>query len=149
MKFRKMIDSDSRAVADLAIQLGYPNTSEDILRRFSEISSLRDHSIIVAEDESREIIGWMHLQVHLSLVANSRVEISALVVDEKLRGKGIGQKFLLEAERWANEKGNCQLRLSSNIQRAEAHRFYQRHGYENKKTSHIFSKAIEANGKSV
>ena len=85
MKFRKMIASDSHAVADLAIQLGYPNSPNDILRRFSEISHLRDHLLIVAENETSEIVGWMHLQVHLSLVANSRVEISALVVDEKLR----------------------------------------------------------------
>lgn len=142
MIFRMMTPHDIEAVSNLAGELGYPNKPESIAKRFTEISSHKDHAIIVADDDNAKVIGWMHLQVHLSLVTDPRVEIAGLVVSEQYRGQGIGQKFVDEAERWAELNGFNQLRLSSNIQRTDAHRFYHRLGFDNKKTSHIFTKSL-------
>lgn len=126
------------------------------MKRFAEISHRKDHAVIVADDEQGKVIGWMHLQLHISLVTDPRVEIAGLVVGEQYRGHGIGQKFINEAERWTALNGFNQLRLSSNIQRTDAHRFYHRLGFDNKKTSHIFTKTffqchskIESDGMSV
>jgi len=66
-----------------------------------------------------------------------------LVVNEAYRGKGIGEKLLAGIEDWAKERGIQAVFLRSNIVREEAHRFYEKVGYKNTKTSKIFWKYLE------
>jgi GNAT superfamily N-acetyltransferase len=64
------------------------------------------------------------------------------VVDEKLRGLGLGAALVKAAEDWAKEKKLSLVRVRSNIIRESAHRFYQREGYHIKKSWHLFTKAL-------
>ena len=56
--------------------------------------------------------------------------ISALVVDELYRGAKIGERLLLEAEHFAESRGCTQIELSSSERREQAHKFYQKNGYQ-------------------
>jgi GNAT superfamily N-acetyltransferase len=47
------------------------------------------------------------------------------------------------AEEWAQEKGCESVYVRSNAVRERAHRFYERIGYTNVKTSLTFRKALE------
>lgn len=60
--------------------------------------------------------------------------VEDVVVDEAQRGGGIGRQMMAFAIEKAREANCYKLMLSSNLRRAEAHRFYesigfQRHGY--------------------
>ena len=53
--------------------------------------------------------------VFRSIAEDPRVEVSGLVVDEKRRSQGIGEKLLERAEQWAREKGCRAVGLRCNV----------------------------------
>jgi len=55
--------------------------------------------------------------------------ISALVVDETVRGSGAGALLMAQAERDALAAGCSHIELSSSESRSRAHEFYHRQGY--------------------
>ncbi len=56
--------------------------------------------------------------------------LEAVQVRADRRGQGIGEAMVLEAERLARAAGASCLRLTSNRARADAHRFYERLGFD-------------------
>jgi len=53
-----------------------------------------------------------------------------MYVREKFRGRGIGQKLLTAAERFACEAGYAWIYLDTTEEMAKAARLYERNGYE-------------------
>lgn len=53
-----------------------------------------------------------------------------MVVAEDLRGQGIGAALVREAEARLAARGCHMVEVTSNLRRADAHRFYERLGYE-------------------
>jgi len=70
---RTAVESDAAALAALSVQLGYPSSPAEILDRLRDIRARGDGQVLVAE-----IVG--------------------LVVDERLRGRGIGVNLVAAAE---------------------------------------------------
>jgi len=66
--------------------------------------------------------------------------ITALMVDEPDRGRGIGRALVAGAEKWFTEAGCGLLEITSNARRLDAHRFYLHLGYE--QTSARFMKKL-------
>jgi ribosomal protein S18 acetylase RimI-like enzyme len=52
-----------------------------------------------------------------------------LVVDEAMRGRGVGEKLVRAAERVIADAGCGLVEVTSNLARAKAHGFYERLGY--------------------
>ena len=75
-------------------------------------------------------------------VRDSQAEIGGLVVDEGLRGRGVGRMLMRQAEVWALAQGCRAIRLRSNIVREGAHSFYERLGYSRLKTQTVFRKPL-------
>lgn len=71
---------------------------------------------------------------------DSLMNILGFVVKEERRGTGIGHKLITELENIAIENGFIGIRLTSGSSRIDAHKFYERHGYINKKEQKNFSK---------
>lgn len=65
--------------------------------------------------------------------------LDAVVVTASRRGQGVGEKMISEAMRIAADAGCYKMMLSSNLKRADAHRFYERLGYR----QHGFSFSID------
>jgi GNAT superfamily N-acetyltransferase len=144
MTIRRMLQADLASVAVLAAQLGYPGELEEFRHRFFLFESDPDNSLMVAENQNGQILGWIQVtREKPSLVANARAEISALVVDEKNRGQGIGHQLVEAAEGWARQKGLSLVRIRSNVKREKAHQFYLREGYTIKKSWHLFMKSLD------
>ncbi len=140
---RPMLAQDADCVAALATQLGYPSTSDEIRQRFDRIASRSEHTVLVAEDDGKGlIVGWLHVFLCHLMESDPYAEIGGLIVDERCRGSGIGQRLLEQAETWARAKGCASVRLRSNIIRKEAHEFYLQHGYTVTKTQHAFAKSL-------
>lgn len=144
MKIEIMSAGDLAAVTRLAEQLGYPNKLEDIELRFRSIQGSPDYALFVAKNTFGKVIGYIQInrEIH-TLVASPRAEVAALVVDQNERSKGIGTALLKHAEGWAKNENLGLIRVRSNVKRTDAHRFYQRNGYEIPKSWHLFTKNIE------
>src|SRR5579884_3200225 len=116
--------SDGDAVRDLARQLGYPHGGGAL----AEICARDDHAVFVAVEEER-VVGFVHVCVMLSLESDAYAEIRALVVDEALRGGGVGEQLVRAAEEWSRSRRTEKVRVRSNVVRHRARRFYERLGY--------------------
>lgn len=142
MKVRTAAVSDADRLAELATQLGYPSSGDDIRRRLPLVDE-DGHCLRVAELDGR-VAGWIHA-AHVALLdSDPYVEIKALVVDEQARGLRIGEELVREVESWARARGCAALRVRSNVLRERAHRFYERLGYEIQKTQRVFGKRLDS-----
>ncbi|RBO22755.1 GNAT family N-acetyltransferase [Enterobacter ludwigii] len=119
---------DIPSLNKLFLQLGYQTEGERLKKHIDqEYTGL---SILVAESE-KELCGVIVVNFITPLHENGLwALISALVIDESLRGAGIGRKLLIAAEQIALEKGCSQIELSSSERRVRAHKFYEDNGYQ-------------------
>jgi len=141
-KIRAAQASDHAQIAELAGQLSYPSTPEEIARRLQGLQRSAEAAVFVVELETGEIAGWIAVFVYRTVEADARAEVSGLVVDERFRSQRVGEHLLARAEQWAREHGCRAIGLRSNIIRDRAHAFYQRHGYAHVKTQKAFRKQL-------
>src|SRR5580698_2942535 len=141
-KIRPAHDSDHERIAELAGQLSYASTPEEIARRLQGIQRTADAAVFVAELAGGEIAGWIAVFVYRTVEADARAEVSGLVVDERFRSQRVGEHLLAHAEEWARENGCQAIGLRSNVIRERAHAFYERHGYTHVKTQKAFRKQL-------
>ena len=133
---------DYARLADLAGQLSYPSTVEEIAQRLAVMAGSQDHAMFVAETQAGEIAGWIAVFISRSLEVNPRGEISGLIVDERFRSQSVGKLLLQRAEEWTREQGCDIVGLRSNVIRDRAHAFYLREGYEHTKSQKTFRKKL-------
>lgn len=136
--------SDVPEMSRLFAELGYDVPVEVLTQRLNAFHEAGEKAI-VAEDASSpgDLLGLATL--HLTPVlhrAGPVGRVSALVVDETMRGRGIGRALMQRAEQWAAERGCVLMEVTSNMRRADAHRFYETSGYE--RTSYRFAKVPRA-----
>ncbi len=134
-------DSEYQALAELSGQLGYSCNAEEFKRRYEHIKADPAHVLFVAE-LSGKVVGWVHVRLHRTLIHDQAAEIAALIVDANERGNKIGLRLMEQAESWIRSNGVGKIWLRSNVKREDTHRFYQRLGYDVRKTSHKFEKII-------
>jgi predicted N-acetyltransferase YhbS len=142
VRIRPMRPTDAPRAAELTTQLGYPSNADEMSRRLDELARHPRAAALVAVDEADVPIGWIQVDCTPSLAVSDTAHIGGLVVDEAHRSGGIGQALLEAGEAWAREQGARTMTVASRIVRKGAHRFYQREGYEQLKTSHIFAKPL-------
>lgn len=144
MKIRKATSADALEMARLAKQLGYPCTPGEAQRRIAEIADRPDHLLLVCISNGREdrIDGWLQACATITIQVGFRVEIVGLIVDAKERKKGVGSRLVAQAEKWAASIGSNFVRVRSNLQREESHRFYEKIGYIENKTQVVYQKEI-------
>ena len=95
------------------------------------------------ESQANRRYTWMaQVGRGLSLASGEQAELVGLVVDEALRGRGIGAALVTAAEAWARERGLARLRVRSNVTREATHSFYRRLGYEEVKRQVVFRKSL-------
>jgi GNAT superfamily N-acetyltransferase len=87
------------------------------------------------------IVGFGSLTIKNSLwQAGLLGYIDEMVVDKEYRGRGIGSDLLEHIIRAARERGCRRVELDSAFDRKQAHKFYERKGFENR--AFLFSKKI-------
>jgi len=107
---------------------------------FRKSYSLDGHIIRVAVYDER-IVGLCSLSIRNNLKTEGNLSnIDELVVDESMRGDGIGKMLLEDAEKISRENGCKVLGLESSFHRERAHRFYDGNGY--KKQGYYITKKI-------
>lgn len=133
---------DFDQMAELAGQLGYPCTAEQVRARLSDIRDSNECAIYVVELAEGQIAGWIGVYIFRSVEMDKLGEINGLVVEQKHRSRGIGKVLLDAAEEWARNRGCAIISVHSNVKRERAHGFYKRNGYEWHKTQESFRKRL-------
>ncbi len=133
---------DCEAIAYLARQLGYECSAEEVRKRLDDMQDATQYLVLVASLPEGQIAGWIGAYVFRSVETGSYGEISGLVVDQRIRSRGIGKTLLAAAEEWARTLGYDVISVRSHVMRNRAHRFYQRNGYENVKAQKEFHKSL-------
>ena len=85
MVVRPMTARDSREVASLSNQLGYPSSASDIEKRLGTMTQGADFGAFVAEATDGRVVGWIHVYIVRLVEADAYAEIGGLVVDANSR----------------------------------------------------------------
>lgn len=134
--------ADAGAVAGLLGQLDYPVEYEaQVVERYTRLAMDAAQAVYVAVLLD-EIVGLLHFSRICLLASDGYVEVHALVVDEAVRGRGVGARLMQTAEAWSAKHGCDRVRLRSGMHREDAHRFYQSIGYTAKRASMAFEKVV-------
>jgi GNAT superfamily N-acetyltransferase len=133
---------DCGEIAELAGQLGYQCTSQEVSERLSEMQDRKQYAVLVAEFPKGQIAGWIGVYLFRSVETGSWAEVNGLIVHDRVRCRGIGKALLDAAEMWARSVGCRAISVRSNIKRDRAHRFYEGNGYAHIKTQKEFHKGL-------
>lgn len=103
---------------------------EGYVKAFREIEADQNNELIVAEAGGR-VIGTLQLTFtpSISFRGGKRCTVESVRVDEKYRGEGIGRKMMLWAIERAKGRGCISMQLTTNSDRVDAHRFYEKLGF--------------------
>jgi len=128
-----MREADAPRVAELAGELGYPSTPEQILARKAVLDRQGMSEILVAEEPGGAVVGWIIVSEICSMELDPHAEVKGLVVAAATRSRGVGALLMAAGEEWARSRGLREMVLRSNVIRERAHAFYFRLGYEEQK----------------
>ena len=142
MNVRSARPEDAPVIADLATQLGYPNTPEEAAARLRDVLAQPEGAVLVAEDVDGAVIGYGHVFGAHRVDTDPFAEIGALVVDQNRRSRGTGAVLVEAMAAWAREHGFRALRVRSNVIRGRAHAFYDRLGFERVKVQQVFARTL-------
>ena len=130
MKIRFVEEKDSEAIAILLCQLGYPNRGSDVLPRLRVYLADKRSTSMVAEIDN-QIIGFISFHIIPLIHENGELgRITALVVDESHRRKGIARALIQAVEGFGRSNGCARFEVTANEKRTDAHLLYQAMGYE-------------------
>lgn len=146
---RSATSGDVRRLIELLAHGALDDRQEDptdlsaYLAALTEIQANEGSDVLVAELDG-DVVGMCQLVVfrHLQRRGGLCAEVESMHVHPNFRGKGIGKQLLDAAVDAAQREGCYRVQLTSNRQRTDAHRFYERHGLV---ASHVgFKRQIES-----
>jgi GNAT superfamily N-acetyltransferase len=104
---------------------------DDYLRAFHVIDASSNEQLFVAETDG-EVVGTFQLMFNRTLTGKGSLSmiIEAVQTKPDRRGRGIGAQMIAFAVEEAKRRDCRLVQLLSNVARADAHRFYERQGFD-------------------
>ena len=132
---------DAPRLAALVEQLGYPASAEAVARRLELLRASASDHVVVAELDG-DVVGLAIVHVSLAIEYDRpAAKLSAIVVDERHRRRGIGEALVRAVEAEARARDCCLFFLTTAERRRDAHAFYCRLGF--RETGRRFAKPLE------
>jgi GNAT superfamily N-acetyltransferase len=126
LSIRDASSADAESLARLCTQLGYPAEPDIMPARLARLTSDRNARCLVAL-VGGDVAGFA--TVHLRYTMNHEApiaQLTLLVVDEQHRTHGIGRRLVDASEEWARSRGAKRFVVTTALQRADAHAFYEK-----------------------
>jgi GNAT superfamily N-acetyltransferase len=127
---------DVPAIAELLRDdpLGRGRETEDLAvyeTAFDEIDTDPRHLLAVVRSPQGEVVGTLQLTLlpGLARAGLTRLQVEGVRIAGELRGSGLGSAMLAWAHGWGRRHGAGVAQLTTDRQRTDAHRFYERLGY--------------------
>jgi GNAT superfamily N-acetyltransferase len=120
---------DADQLAGLFDQLGHPQTADALRGPIENLLADPRGDVLVAEDRGALLGAASYFFVPVAHDTRPWCRITALVVDEAHRGRGIGQLLIEAVEKAALNAFCSRVEATSALHRSAAHRFYERLGY--------------------
>jgi GNAT superfamily N-acetyltransferase len=140
MKVRELNINDYPAMYRLNLQLGYSYSEALTRKNIERILSEKKDKIFIVENQNKNIIAYVHITPYVLSYHDPMMIILALVVDKDFRRQGVGALLMHEAEKYAETMGYKGIRLNSGFDRNDAHDFYEKCGYINRKNQKNYIK---------
>lgn len=122
-------ERDAPGIASLCAQLGYPAPAEAVAARMDRLREGGQARVVVAiADDAPVGLATIHLR-HMINHEAPIGQLTTLVVDERMRGQGVGRMLVAESEAWARARGCKRFVVTTALRRTEAHAFYERLGF--------------------
>jgi Predicted acetyltransferase len=104
---------------------------ESYYSAFEQINQDSNHELIVAE-RNREVIGTLHLMFlpSISFQGRLRAQVESVRIDKRFQSQGIGSEMMKWVMERATQRGAHAVQLTTHKSRVDAHRFYERLGFE-------------------
>ncbi|WEK20416.1 MAG: GNAT family N-acetyltransferase [Candidatus Pedobacter colombiensis] len=140
MGIRKARTTDVAKIGELLSQLGYPTDRVALGCKLNYLSQDTDHLCLVYEQDGVVLAFIAVCFVPQMAVSNDLALIGYFAVEQQARRKGIGKQLEAYCEQLARERNcNC-IQVHCNSKRIDAHRFYERQGYQ--ESPKYFSKKL-------
>src|SRR5437868_11904740 len=121
--------ADVEALAELMIQLGYETRASEMQMRMEAILANKNYATLVAVSKGK-VCGMIGTFTCYTYEHNSPSgRILALVVSDKMRGRGVGHALIAAGEKNLAQKNIRRIAVNTRFERKEAHEFYEKAGY--------------------
>ena len=142
LQIRQATGADADAIARLLGQLGYPTENASVPGRLDRLMGHHRAAVLLAQ-RGDEVVGLA--SVHILSVLNRPRDVAwltALVVDESVRGSGVGRRLVEAVEDFARRSDCERLSVTTQEHRTDARTFYSRVGLE--PTGRRFGKTLSS-----
>ena len=104
---------------------------ESYYTSFEQINNDSNQQLIVAELDGK-VIGTLHLMFlpSISYQGGLRAQVESVRVDRQYQNQGIGSEMMKWTIERAKERGAHMVQLTTHKSRQDAHRFYERLGFQ-------------------
>jgi GNAT superfamily N-acetyltransferase len=139
MHIRPIHHGDAARLAVLLEQLGFPSTEREVRQRLDYWLGDRAGALLGADDDG-SLVGMAALHITPLLEVTGKFgRLAALVVDEAVRGRGVGRLLIVAATERAKAAGCLFVEVNSSNHRESAHLFYESLGFaDSRETSRRF-----------
>ena len=118
-----------------------PTLSQEEAQSLLERMKEENYRLFALYNSEGEVVSLAGTAICTNFYNKKHVFVYDLVTAEAHRSKGHGEKLLSYIEGWGKENDCTCVVLTSAFPRIDAHRFYEREGYE--KVSYAFHKEIK------
>ena len=132
LTLRAACSGDAQALGTLLQQLAPDEACPDAKLLALRLSEPAPNRVVLVAERDGKLLGTctLHLIEHLAHNFARSAILEDVVVDADARGLGIGQALIGKAAERARALGCYKLALSSKQSREEAHRFYEKQGFQ-------------------
>ena len=134
---------DVDAIAPLVGQLGYPASALELGERLERLTDHPDAEVLVAELGGGVVGVAAYQLIDLLERPDPQCRITALVVDDRYRRRGVAYALLHTIEESASDLGCFRLEVTTRAERADALAFYRAAGFEER--PHRLIKLLDRN----
>lgn len=130
MSIRQATLADAPVISNLLEQLGYPGT-ESYLEDNLAVMLRQPSSDVLVYELDNKVVGFIAFDfIPQIVVKGDFMRISCFAVDKNTRSAGVGRQLEDHISQLARERNCDRIEVHCHTRRVDAHRFYERQGYQ-------------------